>query len=136
MYTALPIRDALGKVLGVAAVYRMGRRTSPTHALMAGLVAATWFELVYFAGRPLTGDLVTPSHTDNLTGYQCCGAPSVGRTVVRRDTQSVKLERYVARSGVTHTLQSGLQFEDIGVHRLKGLAEDIALYRVRTQAAR
>jgi phosphatidylinositol glycan class B len=45
--------------LGVAAVYRMGRRTSPTHALMAGLVAATWFELVYFAGRPLTEAVAT-----------------------------------------------------------------------------
>jgi phosphatidylinositol glycan class B len=46
-------------LLGVAAVYRMGRRTSPTHALMAGLVAATWFELVYFAGRPLTEAVAT-----------------------------------------------------------------------------
>ena len=46
-------------LLGVGAVYRMGRRTSPTHALMAGLVAATWFELVYFAGRPLTEAVAT-----------------------------------------------------------------------------
>jgi GPI mannosyltransferase 3 len=46
-------------LLGVAAVYRMGRRTSPTHALMAGVVAATWFELVYFAGRPLTEAVAT-----------------------------------------------------------------------------
>src|SRR5206468_4498941 len=54
---------------------------------------------------PLTGDLVTPSRTDNFTGYVCCGATSSGRTVVRRDTQAVKLERYVARSGTTHTLR-------------------------------
>jgi hypothetical protein len=46
-------------LLGVAAVYRMGQRTSRTHALMAGLVAATWFELVYFAGRPLTEAVAT-----------------------------------------------------------------------------
>jgi GPI mannosyltransferase 3 len=57
----LATRAALAAIslLGVAAVYRMGRRTSPTHALMAGLVAATWFELVYFAGRPLTEAVAT-----------------------------------------------------------------------------
>jgi phosphatidylinositol glycan class B len=46
-------------LVGVAAVYRMGERTSRTHALMAALVAATWFELVYFAGRPLTEAVAT-----------------------------------------------------------------------------
>jgi len=57
----LVARSALAatSLLGVAAVYRMGRRTSQTHALMAGLVAATWFELVYFAGRPLTEAVAT-----------------------------------------------------------------------------
>jgi phosphatidylinositol glycan class B len=46
-------------LIGVAAVYRMGRRTSQTHAVMAAVVAATWFELVYFAGRPLTEAVAT-----------------------------------------------------------------------------
>jgi phosphatidylinositol glycan class B len=46
-------------LLTVVAVYRMGQRTSRTHALMAGLVAASWFELVYFAGRPLTEAVAT-----------------------------------------------------------------------------
>jgi GPI mannosyltransferase 3 len=57
----LVARSALAAIslLGVAAVYRMGQRTSQTHALMAGLVAATWFELVYFAGRPLTEAVAT-----------------------------------------------------------------------------
>jgi hypothetical protein len=57
----LVARAALAAVslLGVAAVYRMGQRTSRTHALMAGIVAATWFELVYFAGRPLTEAVAT-----------------------------------------------------------------------------
>jgi len=50
---------ALSSLVGVAAVYRMGKRTSPTHALIAGLVAATWFELVYFAGRPLSEAVTT-----------------------------------------------------------------------------
>src|ERR1700722_3270539 len=50
---------ALSSLAGVAAVYRMGRRTSPTHALIAGLVAASWYELVYFAGRPLTEAVAT-----------------------------------------------------------------------------
>ena len=57
----LVARAALAAVslLGVAAVYRMGERTSRTDALMAGVVAATWFELVYFAGRPLTEAVAT-----------------------------------------------------------------------------
>jgi phosphatidylinositol glycan class B len=57
----LVARSALAAIslFGVAAVYRMGQRTSRTHALMAALVAATWFELVYFAGRPLTEAVAT-----------------------------------------------------------------------------
>jgi phosphatidylinositol glycan class B len=57
----LAARSALAAIslVGVAAVYRMGQRTSRTHALMAGLVAATWFELVYFAARPLTEAVAT-----------------------------------------------------------------------------
>ena len=49
----------LSSLSAVAAVYRMGQRTGPTHALIAGLVAATWFELIYFAGRPLTEAVAT-----------------------------------------------------------------------------
>ena len=45
---------AVISLIAVAAAYRMGARTSTTHALLAGLVAGTWFELVYFASRPLT----------------------------------------------------------------------------------
>jgi phosphatidylinositol glycan class B len=57
----LVARAALAAVslIGVAAVYRMGQRTSQTHAVMAAVVAATWFELVYFAGRPLTEAVAT-----------------------------------------------------------------------------
>jgi phosphatidylinositol glycan class B len=50
---------AVSSLAGVAAVYRMGARTSRTHGLIAGLVAATWFELVYFAARPLTEAVAT-----------------------------------------------------------------------------
>ncbi len=50
---------AAASLAGVAAVYHMGRRTSATHGLLAGVVAATWFELVYFAGRPLTEAVAT-----------------------------------------------------------------------------
>jgi len=38
----------------VVAIYRMGLRTSPTHGLLAGVVAATWFEIVYFSFRYAT----------------------------------------------------------------------------------
>jgi phosphatidylinositol glycan class B len=57
----LVARAALAAVslLAVAAVYRMGQKTSRTHAVLAALVAATWFELVYFAGRPLTEAVAT-----------------------------------------------------------------------------
>jgi hypothetical protein len=50
---------ALTSLGGVVAVYRMGLRISPLHALLVGLVVATWFEFVYFAGRPLTEALAT-----------------------------------------------------------------------------
>ena len=50
---------AAASLVAVAAVYRMGRRTSPAHGLVGGLVAATWFEFVYFAGRPLTEAIAT-----------------------------------------------------------------------------
>jgi hypothetical protein len=57
----LVARAALAAIslIAVAAVYRMGQRTSRTHAVLAGLVAATWFELIYFAGRPLTVAVAT-----------------------------------------------------------------------------
>jgi GPI mannosyltransferase 3 len=50
---------ALSSLAGVVAVYRMGQRTSPTHAFLGGLVTATWYELVYFAARPLTEAVAT-----------------------------------------------------------------------------
>jgi phosphatidylinositol glycan class B len=50
---------ALFSLLPVAAIYQMGRRISPTHGLIAGVVAATWCELVYFSFRPLTEALAT-----------------------------------------------------------------------------
>ena len=57
----------------VAAVYQMGRRESLAHGLIAGLVAATWFELVYFAGRPLTEAVAT---TLLIVGLSLISAPS------------------------------------------------------------
>ena len=50
---------AVSSLAGGAAVYRMGARTSPIDALIAGVVAATWFEFVYFAARPLTEAVAT-----------------------------------------------------------------------------
>jgi phosphatidylinositol glycan class B len=50
---------AASSLAAVAAVYQMGRRTSSTHGLIAGVLAATWFELVYFAARPLTEAVAT-----------------------------------------------------------------------------
>jgi GPI mannosyltransferase 3 len=38
----------------VAVVYRSALRQSRTHALLAGVVAASWFEIVFFSSRPLT----------------------------------------------------------------------------------
>ena len=43
----------------VATAYQMGRRISATHALLAGLVTASWFEIVYFSSKPLTEALAT-----------------------------------------------------------------------------
>ena len=63
---------ALSSLAAVAAVYRMGRRESPTHGLIAGLAAATWFEIVYFADRPLTGAVAA---TVLLVGLSLASVP-------------------------------------------------------------
>ena len=68
---------ALSSLVAVAAVYRMGRRTSATHALIAGLVAATWFEIVYFADRPLTDAVAT---TVLLVGLSVASVPDAQLT--------------------------------------------------------
>ena len=41
-------------LLPVAAIYNMAQKRSRNHALIAGIVAACWFELVYFSSRSLT----------------------------------------------------------------------------------
>jgi len=50
---------AVLSLLTVAVVYRSALRQSHTHALLAGLVAASWFEIVYFSSRPLTEAIAT-----------------------------------------------------------------------------
>jgi GPI mannosyltransferase 3 len=67
-------------LVAVAAVYRMGRRTSLTHALIGGLVTATWFEFVYFAGRPLTEAIAT---TVFLLALSLASAPAAELTFRR-----------------------------------------------------
>jgi GPI mannosyltransferase 3 len=56
---AIRLSLALVSVGAVAAVYRASLPESRTHALIAGGVTAAWFELVYFAGRPLTEAMAT-----------------------------------------------------------------------------
>ncbi len=51
--TTARIALAVFSLTSVAAVYLAARRRSPSHGLIVGLVAAMWFELVYFASRPL-----------------------------------------------------------------------------------
>jgi hypothetical protein len=50
------VRVALAalSLIPVATVWYAGRRESHTHALLGALIAATWFEIVYFSFRPLT----------------------------------------------------------------------------------
>lgn len=50
---------AMLSLAAVAAVYRMAERNGPVHGLLAGLVTASWFQIVYFAGRPLTEAVAT-----------------------------------------------------------------------------
>jgi hypothetical protein len=63
---------AASSLAAVAAVYRMGARTSAMHGLIAGVVAASWFELVYFAARPLTEAVAT---TVLLVGLSLASPP-------------------------------------------------------------
>lgn len=50
---------AVFSLLPVAAIYRAGLRASPVHAMVGGIVAASWCELVNFSFRPLTESLAT-----------------------------------------------------------------------------
>jgi hypothetical protein len=61
----------------------------------------------------LTGDLTTPSRTDNLTGIVSQGVPQINRSSYRREGQSVKLERYVSRRRTTHTMRAGFQHDRV-----------------------
>jgi GPI mannosyltransferase 3 len=57
-YMLLPRLLMIGfSLLIVAAAIRLGARFSRRHALLAGFVAATWFELVYFGPRTLSEPL-------------------------------------------------------------------------------
>jgi hypothetical protein len=51
---AVRIALTLLSLIPVAAVWYAGRRESFTHGVLSGLVAACWFEIVYFSFRPLT----------------------------------------------------------------------------------
>jgi GPI mannosyltransferase 3 len=50
---------ALASLSIVATAWAFGARVSRAHAIVAGLVAATWFEFVYFAPHPLGEPLST-----------------------------------------------------------------------------
>ncbi len=58
LFTARILLAGLSLII-VASAYRMGLRTSRAHALIVGIVAATWFEIVYFSFRPLAEGLAT-----------------------------------------------------------------------------
>lgn len=51
---------ALWSLVAVAVAYLMGLKTSKRHAIIAGAAAAFWFDLIYFAGRPLTEPIAAP----------------------------------------------------------------------------
>lgn len=50
---------AIASLSIVASAWAFGARVSQTHAVLAGLVTAVWFELIYFAPHPLTEPLAT-----------------------------------------------------------------------------
>jgi GPI mannosyltransferase 3 len=50
---------AIASLSNVASAWSFGARVSRTHAILAGFVAAIWFELVYFAPHTLSEPLAT-----------------------------------------------------------------------------
>jgi len=71
--------------LPVLFIWRMGERESRAHALVAGVAAATWFELVYFSFRPLTealacdAILIALALASSLPPLDGEGGPTAGR---------------------------------------------------------
>ena len=80
------------------------------NATMLTVRAGGWWEpnQSYSA---VTGDLVSPSRTDNFTGLVTQGVPSINRQVMRRDAQSAKIERYLSGQRAQHSLRFGFQLE-------------------------
>ena len=72
--------------------------------------AGGWWEPNQHSGS-VTGDEISPSHTDNLTGLVTQGVPQISRQIMRRDAQSIKLDRFVAGQKTSHNLRVGLQLE-------------------------
>lgn len=56
---AIAVLLSIASLSVVASAFVWGRRVSPRHAVIAGVVCASWFELVYFAPKPLTEVVAT-----------------------------------------------------------------------------
>ena len=73
-------------------------------------VSAGGFWLPTETYAPLTGDHVTPTRIDNLTGITSQGVASFYERVMQRNQQEVKIERYLSLPRMTHNVRLGVQF--------------------------
>jgi hypothetical protein len=76
----------------------------------------------------LSGDLTTPRRTDNLTGLESEGASQLTATYHRRHEQAVKLERYIARPRVTHTVRGGVQHQRTHSYQRSAYPSNVQYY--------
>jgi hypothetical protein len=78
--------------------------------------------------RPLTDDRTTPSRTDNFTGIVSQGVELLSIGLYDRHEQAVKLDRYIARSRVTHTLRGGFQHQRTDAVRRQAYPSGVQYY--------
>jgi hypothetical protein len=84
------------------------QKTFGNATLLSVSVGGFWLPVERYA--PLTGDHVTPTRIDNLTGITSQGVPSFYDRFMGRNQQEVKIERYLSRPRMTHNLRFGVQF--------------------------
>ena len=88
----------LGTVWGA---WSLGERVSRTHALVAGVVAATWFDQIYFAGHTLTETIATAAAVPGVALlWSCIPTPDPSR----------KREGRIARLPLAGGVGGGLSF--------------------------
>jgi hypothetical protein len=74
-------------------------------------VRGTGYIVPYSWSKPTSGDIIMPSHLNEITGVYSGGVPNFGKTTLGRHGQASKINQYIHGERVEHALGFGAQFE-------------------------